>query len=177
MASLGQNELNEGNINSTRLPKDVAKPIGWSMLEGEMKGDSMPRIGIIAMNARSYFWPDLRKVCLMLVVIIKKPPQVITRCCYGCVKTEIQGTPWWHHQMETFSALLAFVWGIHRSPVNSLHKGQWWRDLMFSLICAWINRWVNNGEAGDLRCHHAHYDVTVLLWDHKPRSVMSNWQS
>ena len=27
----------------------------------------------------------------------------------------------WRHQMETFSALLANVWGIHRSP----HKGQW----------------------------------------------------
>ena len=27
--------------------------------------------------------------------------------------------------METFSVLLAFVKGIHRSPVNSPHKGQW----------------------------------------------------
>ena len=39
---------------------------------------------------------------------------------------------WWHNQMETFSALLAFVRGIHRSPVNSLHKGQWRWALMFS---------------------------------------------
>ena len=33
---------------------------------------------------------------------------------------------WWRHQMETFSALLAlcFVWGVHRSPANSPHKGQ-----------------------------------------------------
>ena len=30
--------------------------------------------------------------------------------------------PWWRHQMETFSALLALLRGIHRSPVNSLHK-------------------------------------------------------
>ena len=44
-----------------------------------------------------------------------------------------------------------FVRGIHRSPVNSLHKGQWRGALMFSLICVWINSWVNNGEAGDLR--------------------------
>ena len=29
-----------------------------------------------------------------------------------------------------------FVRGIHRSPVNSPHKGQWRRALMFSLICA-----------------------------------------
>ena len=46
--------------------------------------------------------------------------------------------------------------------MNSLHKGQWRGALTFSLICAWINSWVNNREAGDLRRHHAHYDVTVL---------------
>ena len=32
---------------------------------------------------------------------------------------------------------------------------------MFSLICAPINSWVNNGEAGDLGRNRAHYDVTV----------------
>ena len=36
------------------------------------------------------------------------------------------------------------------------------RNLMFSLICAWINGRVNNGDAGDLRRHRAHYDVTVM---------------
>ena len=35
---------------------------------------------------------------------------------------------------------------------------------MFSLICAWINAWVNNREAGDLRRHHAH-DVIVMRLD------------
>ena len=52
--------------------------------------------------------------------------------------------------------------GIHWSPVNSPHKGQWRGALMFSLICAWINGWVNNREAGNLRRHRAHYDVTVM---------------
>ena len=45
---------------------------------------------------------------------------------------------------------------------NSPHKGQWRRALMFSLICVWINGWVNNREAGDLRRHRAHYDVIVM---------------
>ena len=54
------------------------------------------------------------------------------------------------------------VWGIHRSLVNSLHKGKWCWALMFSLICAWINGWGNSREAGDLRHHHAHYDVSVM---------------
>ena len=35
--------------------------------------------------------------------------------------------------------------------------------LMFSLIYAWINGWATNLDAGDLRCHGAHYDVTVIL--------------
>ena len=56
-----------------------------------------------------------------------------------------------------------FVRGIHRSPVNSPHKGQWRRALMFSLISVWINGWVNNREAGDLRCYRPHYDVTVMI--------------
>ena len=33
---------------------------------------------------------------------------------------------------------------------------------MFSLICAWINSWVNNCEAGDLRCHCTQFDVIVM---------------
>ena len=37
--------------------------------------------------------------------------------------------------------------GIHRSPVNSPHKGQWRGALMFSLICAWTNSWANNEDA------------------------------
>ena len=61
----------------------------------------------------------------------------------------------WKH----FQRYLPFVWGIHRSPVNSPHKGQWRGALMFSLICAWINGWVNNGETGDFRRHRTHYDV------------------
>ena len=42
---------------------------------------------------------------------------------------------------------------------------------MFSLIYAWINGWVNNGEAGDLRRCRVHYDVIVMtnLIDNKCR--------
>ena len=65
----------------------------------------------------------------------------------------------WRH----FPGYWPFVQGIHRSPVNSPHKGQWRGALMFYLVCAWINGWVNNGEAGDLRRHRAHYDVIVMF--------------
>ena len=65
----------------------------------------------------------------------------------------------WKH----FPRYWPFVWGYHRSAVNSPHKGQWRRALMFSLICVWINGWVNNGDAGHLRRHRARYDVTVIF--------------
>ena len=70
------------------------------------------------------------------------------------------------HQMEAFSALLALCVGIHRSPVNSLHKGQWCTALMFSLICARANGWANNRDSGNLRRHRVHYYVTVMAWMH-----------
>ena len=67
---------------------------------------------------------------------------------------------WWRHKIETFSRYWPFVWGIHQSPVNFPHKGQWRRALVFSLFCVWINGWVNNREASYLRRYRAHYDVT-----------------
>ena len=65
----------------------------------------------------------------------------------------------WKH----FPRYWPFVRGIHRSPVNSPHKGQWRGALLFYFICACLNGWVNNHEAGDLRRHGAHYDVIVML--------------
>ena len=68
----------------------------------------------------------------------------------------------WKH----FSHYWPFVWGIHRFPVNSQHKGQWRGALMFSFICVWVDGWVNNHKAGDLRCYPAHYDVTIMFLLH-----------
>ena len=64
---------------------------------------------------------------------------------------------------KRFARYWPFVRGIHRWPVNSPHKGQWHGALVFSLICAWINGWVNNREAGDLRRHRPHFDATVMI--------------
>ena len=76
--------------------------------------------------------------------------------------TSVPAGPWWSHQMETFTALLALCVG--NSPVTGEFLSQ--RpvtgscDVFFDL--AWRNSWVNNWDAGDLRCHRAHYDVTVM---------------
>ena len=69
----------------------------------------------------------------------------------------------WKH----FPRYWPFVRGIHRSPVNSPHKGQWRGALMFSSICAWTNSWTNNREAGDLRRHRSHCDAIVM-----PRNIV-----
>ena len=64
----------------------------------------------------------------------------------------------WKHFLRYWS----YVRGFHRSPLNSPLKGQWRGALVFSLICARINGWVNNRESGDLRRYRAHYDVMVM---------------
>ena len=69
---------------------------------------------------------------------------------------------WWWFKWKHFPRYWPFVRGIHRSPVNSPHKGHWRGALIFSLICVWISGWVNNLEAGDLRRYYAHYDVIVM---------------
>ena len=97
----------------------------------------------------------------------------------------------WCYDLETFHPLLVLLidddvikwkhfpryWprtqGIHRSAVNSPHKGQWRGALMFSLVCLWINDWVNTREAGDLWRYRAHYDVTVMLKRSYDVTVMS----
>ena len=99
----------------------------------------------------------------------------------GHSSEECQREPWiiqihddvmkWEH----FPRYLSFVREIHRRPVNSPHKGQWRGTLMFSLICAWTNGWVNNRDAGDLRRIRAHYDVTVIwIIIHIADSVVSH---
>ena len=80
----------------------------------------------------------------------------------------------WKH----FPRYWPFVRGIHQSLVNSPHKGQWRGAFMFSLICAWINLWVNNHEAGDLRCYRAHYDVIVMQWgSHMLKRSLTGWEN
>ena len=83
---------------------------------------------------------------------------------------------------KLFPRYWPFVRGIHRSPVNSQHKGQWRGALMSSSICVWINGWVNNRQAGDLRRYRAHYDVivmqqTVPSTSYRPDSWASERQS
>ena len=64
---------------------------------------------------------------------------------------------------EHFPRYWPLVRGIHRDrwiPRTKASDAELW---CFSLICAWINDWVNNREAGDLKRHLGHYDVMVMF--------------
>ena len=75
----------------------------------------------------------------------------------------------WKH----FPRYWPLVRGIHRSTVVSPHKGLRRRDLMCSLTCGWTNSWANNRDAGDLRRHRAHYDVTLMCHQQTTQSDMN----
>ena len=106
--------------------------------------------------------PVTRKISPVDDVIMNShnTPQVYTCGClsWALLRKHDDVIKWKH-----FPRNWPFVRGIHRSPVNSPHKDQWRGALMFSLICVWINDWVINREAGDLRRYRAHYDVIVML--------------
>ena len=72
--------------------------------------------------------------------------------------------PWWRHQTETFSALLALCAG--NLPVTGKfpsHRPMTWSFFFGSPPL--INGWVNNREAGDFRRNRAHYDAIVMhVW-------------
>ena len=91
------------------------------------------------------------------------PEPMLPFCQLDLLKTSVK----FESKYKTFHSW-KWIWKCHLgngrrfSPVNSPHKGQWRGALMFSLICTWINGWVNNHEAGDLRRHHAHYEAIVM---------------
>ena len=105
---------------------------------------------------------ELRRLCAHCVVTVvfhEKGFQLpATSHCWKDRKSKT----YFHNSSNRFNTYIRHRL-IHRSPVNSLHKGQWRGAFMFSLICAWINGWVNNRKASDLRRHHAHYDVIVMI--------------
>ena len=66
------------------------------------------------------------------------------------------------HMMTSSNENIFRFTGHLCGELNFPHNGLWRGALMFSLICAWINGWVNNRQAGNLRRRRAHYDVTVM---------------
>ena len=105
-----------------------------------------------------YLWTTVCMDLLLIIVFL-----VHVALCYR--------NTWFIHydviKWKHFPRYWPFVRGIHQSPVNSPHKGQWRGASMFFFDRAWINGSVNNRVVGNLRRHRAHCDVTVTflyLW-------------
>ena len=74
--------------------------------------------------------------------------------------------PWCHDDVIYWKHIprnWPIVREIHPSPVDSPHKGKWRGLLIFSLVCVWPNGYANYRDAGNLRRHRGHYDVTVMV--------------
>ena len=74
------------------------------------------------------------------------------------------------------SFIILWIMHSHYNVIQCIHfprywpfvrgtNGDRWFPLMFYLICAWINGWASNRDAGDLRRHCLHHDVTVMHID------------
>ena len=106
---------------------------------------------------------------LVTVVGLPQPKSGEETCCpILCVPSIIAPYAILYHlhgdiiKLKHFPRYWPFLRGNHRAPVNSLSKGQWGGALMFSLICAWTNGWVNSRDGGDLRRHRACHDVIIV---------------
>ena len=109
--------------------------------------------------------PDISRDCFNTMNQIWQPDDLVKHLGHEFVSIVLLLSHLTHDDVikwKHFPRNWPLVRGIHRSPVNSPHKGQWRGALMFSSIYAWINGWVNNGETGDLKRHGTHYDVTVM---------------
>ena len=102
-----------------------------------------------------------KQVSFLLQIVTKALKQdseyVMKDVCPNPVMTSSEG--------NIFRVTGPLCGGNQRSPVDFPHKGQWRGALMFSLICARINGWLNNREADELKRHRAHHDVIRMHYN------------
>ena len=114
-----------------------------------------------------------------LWIYITRPGVVITLCIVGSNYLTWPASVWrlcpyWGeqpkigHMMASSNGnifrVTGLLWGEFTGDrwiphTKASHAELWW----FLWFAPWINGSVNNREAGDLRCHRAHYDVIVLI--------------
>ena len=106
-----------------------------------------------------------------VIAIIKHTVRVLLWCVMDYVLTNHDDVIKWKHFPRCWPFVREFT-GHRWIPLTKASDAELW--CFHSLICVWMNNRVNNREAGDLRRHRAHYDVTVMdihtglfqcLWD------------
>ena len=79
-----------------------------------------------------------------------------TRACLACIINTITADDMSYDDVIKWN-IFHITGPLCEEFTGHLHKGQWRGSLMFSLICAWINCWVNRCEAG-------HWDpISVIM--------------
>ena len=106
----------------------------------------------ICLASKLFNFPSLLAQVLQRLTVFAQWIQITGNILRGYMMTSSNGS------IFRITALCAG----NSTMADSPHKGQWGGALMFSLISAWINGWVNIRQAGDLRCHRAHYDVIAM---------------
>ena len=130
------------NSTTSKLINTAYTVDNWNRMQWNIKSSPMMKHASVFEIKYIYWVYNMCVVYLDLLVVSTQHDDVIK----------------WKH----FPRYWPFVRGIHRSSLNSPHKGQWRGALMFSLIYTWINGWINNRGAGDLRRNPAHYAVMVM---------------
>ena len=147
----------------TRLPG--CHDLQYESIEVRALGYHYPRVkASIATAARRWSWSTKKFPCwnkLLLLnngfriwhnhVLATRPPAYVAR-----------GGTWWRLQWKHFRVtgpLCGELTGHRWIPLTKASDAELWYSLW---SVPWINVWINNREAGDLRCHCAHDDVIVM---------------
>ena len=159
MAHVSHTSLCKMHTCKTKIFQSIRPQLSWCL---ESPGTPLFVQQLVHANAKGdikvpHYWPFMTGIHRWPADSPQKVP--LTRAAFPYHDDVIK--------LNLFPRYWPFVRRIHQSPVNSPHKGSWRVALMFSLICDWTNRWVNNRDTDDLRHHRAHYDVTVMSWRHR----------
>ena len=108
----------------------------------------------LAIHAQALTYTDMKRSCGAIYT----------------VQWSIYDRTLWRHQMETFSALLAFCEGESTGdqciPLTEASAAELW----CFLCCAWTNGWSNKSDSGDFIWHRARHDVTERM-----RRCVARW--
>ena len=123
-------------------------------------------------------WVIFLKDCFMMISL-SGPASVIrwllqmVRCEFGARQSATITFAWLLYRVMQRTSIMTSSFGNISSVTGPLwggSTGHRWIPLtkandaeLFSLICGWTNGWAKNRDAGALRRHRTHYDVTVMF--------------
>ena len=92
---------------------------------------------------------------------------MIARICKACLKCTAPLCNSVHDDVRVIGPLCGEFTGHRWIPRTKASDAELW---CFLWSAPWINGWVNNREAGDLRRHRTHFGVIVMMYNRFPGS-------